>query len=352
MKRATLTLAVLAALGGVARADPPPSPDPALAYYPAAAKAAAIEGSATLTCTRNAHMALKGCVLTSETPAGQGFGQAALVLAARSPDNPRLDVHNPHLVGPQSLTVAFSLHPPSVDPDLSQMAHLITNPSILAAPTAADIWSTYPGPAYRGLVNGHVTLKCGVSRVGLLTACDVTEETPRGQEFAVAAKLIARQYRLSPMKRDGEAIDGQVQVPVDFDAVAAALAGLEQSDASPGADLATPPRRWLRVPTGYDIEHVYPDRAMHGYVWGHAVLRCTVAKDGALQGCAVASQAPADWGFGAAALELAPTFRLDVTPPLGDPAAVGAVITVSVGFDIAERCSNCPTPVRNLSASE
>src|SRR5947209_581694 len=110
----------LAALGlagvlvaGAALADPPvPSPPSAhppsaeppsaaalaaqqqaavLAFYPPAARAAGIEGQATIRCTRNAHMAMQACTLVSETPAGQGFGAAALAMAARSPDNPKLD---------------------------------------------------------------------------------------------------------------------------------------------------------------------------------------------------------------------------------------------------------------------
>jgi TonB family protein len=350
--RRILTLAVLAALGGVARADPP-TPDPALAVYPAAAKAAGVEGSATLTCARDAHMALKGCVVASETPAGQGFGQAALALAARSPDNPALDVHNPALVGPQSLTVAFRLRPPSVDPDLSQMAHLIANPSVLRAPTAQDLWAYYPAAAYRALTSGHVALQCDAGVDGRLAACAVAEETPRGQHFGDAALRLARLYRVSPMKRDGEAIDGaQVRVPIDFDATAAAFVGLARSEApAEGAaatdvDLAAPPRHWLSVPSDYDIARVYPDRATRAFIWGQVVLQCTVAADGALQGCSVASEGPSDWGFGAAALALAPRFRLDVASPRGDPSQVGARITVPIGFDIAERCDNCQPPGR------
>jgi TonB family protein len=355
--RRVLTLAILTALGGAALAGAaraePPTPDPALAVYPAAARAAGIEGSATLTCTRNAHMALTGCVVAAETPAGQGFGQAALALAALSPDNPSLDVRNPHLVAPQSVTVAFRLHPPSVDPDLSQMAHIITNPSVLRAPTPEDLWAYYPAAAYRALVSGHVTLQCDASADGRLAGCAVTEETPRGRHFGDAALKLAKLYSVSPMKRDGVPIEGaKVQAPVDFDASAAAFVGLAHSAApaegvaATDVDLAAPPRHWLSVPSDYDIARVYPDRATRAFIWGHVVLQCTVAGDGALQGCAVAAEGPADWGFGAAALALVPRFRLDVTAPLGDPAAVGARITVPIGFKIAERCDNCQMPGR------
>src|ERR1022692_4290605 len=92
-------LASVVALGpALAEASPPPptipakptpapmatqSPDAMLAFYPAAARAAGLEGAAVIHCVRNEHLALKGCALVSETPAGHGFGAAALAMAAR-----------------------------------------------------------------------------------------------------------------------------------------------------------------------------------------------------------------------------------------------------------------------------
>jgi protein TonB len=50
--------------------------------YPAGAQRAGISGSATMDCVIAPDGALRHCAVVSETPVRQGFGQAALALAA------------------------------------------------------------------------------------------------------------------------------------------------------------------------------------------------------------------------------------------------------------------------------
>jgi TonB family protein len=71
---------------------------------------------------------------------------------------------------------------------------------------------------------------------------------------------------------------------------------------------------WLRKPSGEDMAWAYPKRAQREEVGGKAVLHCVVAPDGGLTHCQVASEAPADYGFGAAALALAPQFQMTRPP--------------------------------------
>lgn len=88
---------------------------------------------------------------------------------------------------------------------------------------------------------------------------------------------------------------------------------LQKADASAAP---APPYRpdWLRKPSGEDMAWAYPRRAQREEVGGKAVLHCLVAPDGGLTHCQVASEAPADYGFGAAALALAPQFQMTRPP--------------------------------------
>jgi TonB family protein len=71
---------------------------------------------------------------------------------------------------------------------------------------------------------------------------------------------------------------------------------------------------WLRKPSGEDMAWSYPERAAREGIGGQAKLQCLVAPDGGLTHCQVLSEAPADQGFGAAALALAPQFQMTRPP--------------------------------------
>jgi len=290
----TVLAAALILAAAPALADPPRPPDPALAFYPAAAKAAGLEGQATIRCGRDAQMKLAGCVLVSETPAGQGFGAAALALAAASEDNPKLDVTDPALLKPAEFTVAFRPRPPSVDPDLSGMSHILTRPTVAHAPSAADMARYVPTGA--AFVGGHVDLQCHVSAEGHLFECHVLQESPPHLRLGEAATQIAEQlYRLTPALVDGQPDpSAEVEVPIDFGAKLVPPGPL-----SPPALLA-----------------FYPPAALAAGINGSADLACERSERGALTNCKVTSEVPAGQGFGAGALALA----AQAAPTCGQPA--------------------------------
>jgi TonB family protein len=86
---------------------------------------------------------------------------------------------------------------------------------------------------------------------------------------------------------------------------------------------------WLRKPSSEDMAWAYPQRAQREEIGGKAVLHCLVAPDGGLTHCQVASEAPADYGFGAAALALAPQFQM--TRPPSD-AKNPSEVTIPISF--------------------
>jgi TonB family protein len=200
-------------------ADPPPAapkpaalaPDPAaavLAFYPPAAKAAGVEGQAVISCRHNAHLALTGCAIVSETPAGQGFGQAALAMAAKSPDNPKLDFADEAAKPPEQVTVAFYLHPPSISPDITRMGHTLTTPTIVTKPTLAQIQAAYPERALSNQIEGGAIIDCVVMEDGKLARCTVAGEYPTGFGFGQAALDLAVDFVMKPRMLDGVAVGG------------------------------------------------------------------------------------------------------------------------------------------------
>ena len=211
------------------RADPPPAtahaaapapaaqPDPAMAFYPAAARAAGVEGQAIIRCSRDEHLALVNCSLVSEAPTGQGFGAAALAMAAQSKDNPKVDLPELKTEASADTVVRFSLHPPGVTPDITLMAHAMISPKILTKPTPAQIQAAYPVRALSDQVEGGAIMDCSVTDKGELQACRVAREVPSGYGFGQAAVDLAADFKLSPAQIDGEVVGGAaVRITVPF----------------------------------------------------------------------------------------------------------------------------------------
>jgi len=199
------------------------APDPALVFYPAAARAAGIEGSAVIRCIHNEHMALRNCVLVSETPAGQGFGAAAMAMAAKSPDNPKLDYPDEPAKPPQEIEIKFTLRPPEIRPDITSVAHTVGKPVIVTAPTNAQIQAAYPERALSDQIEGAAAIDCFVTAEGRLSRCQIAGETPAGYGFGQATLDLAGDFVMQPRTVDGDSVSGaMVRVGVKFSASAPA----------------------------------------------------------------------------------------------------------------------------------
>jgi protein TonB len=88
---------------------------------------------------------------------------------------------------------------------------------------------------------------------------------------------------------------------------------------------------WLSQPSAAEMGRFYPPQALDDNVEGRAVIRCTVTVAGTLTACAIAREQPQGYGFGRAALQLSPYFRM--TPKTEDGRPVGgASVEVAIQF--------------------
>jgi TonB family protein len=92
--------------------------------------------------------------------------------------------------------------------------------------------------------------------------------------------------------------------------------------------------RWARRPTGAELDREFPDRAISARRSGDVTLACLVQPQGTLN-CAVVSESPEGYRFGAAALRVVREARVAETFTNGQT-AVGQQITVPIRFEYRE----------------
>ena len=133
--------------------------------------------------------------------------------------------------------------------------------------------------------------------------------------------------------------------------VTVALSAATQTTAAQSQPSDTPPTSppptvsgaptFVRTPSASDVESAYSQNAKSQGTSGSATLQCAIGQSGQLLQCAVVAETPANQGFGAAALSLAPKFLMSTSSSTGSPTA-GMVIRIPTQFNAATQSKAPP----------
>jgi TonB family protein len=336
-------LAAVFAGAPVLAADTPPSwrhkptPNDLLAVWPRVAMEKNINGKAVIECKITVQGALYDCTPLSESPAGMGFGLAAVAISAQFTMNP--PTHNGQPVGGETVRIpinfeglgvaALGTHvvsggPHSVDTDPSNK--VVSNVPWLEAPTVAQVLAAYPAKARAAKVGGHAVLDCHFNGDGRLTHCTTLSEVPDHDGFADAAKALVGRF-LGPRTDSAGVSLREVNTQVAFTFAAESLSGDTPVIGKP---------HWARLPEASDVAAGFPAAATAAHVsTGHVTLACTVGFGGRLADCSVVRQDPPGLGFDKAALALSSDFLVSVWTSEGLP-TVGGQVRVPLRYEMPD----------------
>ena len=187
-------------------------------------------------------------------------------------------------------------------------------PQFIAGAKPADIRAAYPKAAYDNKVSGEASLKCVADAEGRLVDCKIFEEEPAGLGFGAAALQLVGKERIKAKDAGGQSVAGRT--------VTTYFSFLAPGDANPD---------WIRKPSSDDLAGVFPKAAIKAGKDGRAEIGCDVTVEGFLQNCKVLSEQPEGLGFGPAALQLAPQFRMSPRIRGGKPTTGSVTVPVNWG---------------------
>ncbi|MDQ2860246.1 MAG: energy transducer TonB [Pseudomonadota bacterium] len=297
-----------------------PDPDALRAVWPAHAWLAGISGRAEIGCMVNVRGLAEDCAVISETPPGEEFGAAALLLAPSFLFRPAMGPAGP-VRSSVNIPINFKWESAHGGGSLGGFT-MIVQPVWNAAPNFADLERAWPhgaaGPS------GHVVLRCRVRSKGELEACATITEEPRGKGFDRAARSLIGRFSL---KMDFEAAkSGQptyVNLPIR----------LIDPKSGDFQERRIGDPRWIVRPGPGALSAVFPKTAADkGVRAGRETAGCTVGADGALTDCRPLDAQPDGLGFSQAAVQVAQILRMNLWTDEGGPVD-GAPIRIPIRFE-------------------
>ncbi|WP_165184207.1 TonB family protein [Caulobacter soli] len=183
--------------------------------------------------------------------------------------------------------------------------------------TPAERAAVYPKAAFEKKISGEALLDCTADEEGREVDCKVIGEDPAGMGFGEAALALVTKERVKTKDAQGVSIVGK-----RFES---GFGFLAPGDSNPD---------WVRKPTAEALATAFPTKALKTARAGKAVIQCQVTIEGFLDRCKVLTESPVDFGFGAAALQLAPQFKLSPKIRGGKPVA-GGEVTIPINWDMS-----------------
>jgi TonB family protein len=292
-------------------------------WFPLRARADRVSGRATIDCAVTRGGGLSDCRVASESPAGYGFGDAALMMAPSFAMEAPAAKGTP--VGHVRVQTSIEFQTAPVVKLSAPRGGLIDNPPWSAAPTVAQVAAAFPTNESYGFPYGHVVLMCRELSDGSVTDCGIASETPAGYGFARAALRLVGDFRVADAQPNrNSSAEIYVSIPFDF---------RDPTAPQPPAVVVDP--QWLVMPNPATAGKLFPsDAARAGYKSGVATVDCQVAHSGQLINCAASNESPAGFGFGTIALAIAHVMIMNPWTRQGAPvdgARISMPIRVNLG---------------------
>jgi len=301
-----------------------PSPEDLMAVWPHEMLKQGKGGKAAIRCKVNRLGSLFDCRVLSETPAGSGFGMAAIALTPQFLLTPARKGGVPVDYDGVNIPINFD------GAGLSQLGDgaigarkVVTLAHWNVAPTYAQVVAAYPAKARAKRLGGHATLSCSIKGDGHLGDCQILMSEPSGAGFSDAARSLAKLFVAPPLVGDQPTKGMLTQVAFTF--------APEMLDAA--APLIGKPR-WVALPTPQQMNEGLPSAdAGSGVSSARVVLSCAVVEGGKVGGCAVSEETPAGKGYGAAALGVSRYFALSNWTLEGLP-TVGGQVRIPIRYEL------------------
>lgn len=306
-----------------------PSMEDLMTVWPEEAWKKGLGGKATLVCSVSLQGALFDCWVAEETPAGAGFGRAAMALAPQLLLKPATHDGKPVVsqikvpINFRTPDLALGTRIPGAGPYQGPAREVLTHVPWVSAPSYAEVAAAYPEQAKEKKVGGRVTLNCSFKGEGQLAGCETVNEEPERLGFAKAAKTLSNLFVGPAVLSDGTKTAGL----------------LTQLSFTFAPEMLDPTRRlvgkpvWAAMPSPRDFAGGYPEAATKaGVATGRVVLLCDIAGGGRLDACAAQSEEPAGLGFADAALALSGGFQLRPWTIEGLP-VVGGKVKVPIRYN-------------------
>lgn len=305
----------------------PIEPSQVGSVFPTRARESGRDGTSTINCTLTVDGGFRNCRVQLEAPANMGFGAATLALAPDLNIQPAMKNGQPV---ESEIRIRANFQGPGVPTGslirgttTTGMQRVVVNPPWVSAPAYENVVAAYPAAARAAGLGGRVSLYCTFRADGSLEEnCLIENEQPAGYGFGEAALALSRQFRAAD-SIEGASIEGRgVKLPVTFSARM-----LQPTTVAAGEPVL------IGLPTDQEFAAAFPARARDAAVGqGQADVSCTVGQGGVPTNCSVASESPVGLGFAAAAINLAPKFRLNLWSSDGLP-TIGGRVRIPVQYD-------------------